>query len=138
MSYLLNDKVIKVINDNLHLKLNDDCKDFNVLIYVFENYNDIINYDLTLSFYMLLKFYGHNDLFMVIDFIKYINRKIISKKIINNINPFINGNYSLFSDIIPNSIETKIEDIRNNYLSIFNGNDFKSYDYSLIYNQLFN
>jgi hypothetical protein len=138
MSYLLNDKTIKVINDNLKLKLNNDCKDFNVLIYVFENYDEIINYDLTLSFYMLLKFYGHNDLFMVIDFIKYINRKIINKKIINNINPFINNNYSLFSDVIPNNLETKIEDIRNNYLSIFNGNDFKSYDYSFVYNNLLN
>ena len=138
MSYLLNDKTIKVINDNLKLKLNNDCKDFNVLIYVFENYDEIINYDLTLSFYMLLKFYGHNDLFMVIDFIKYINRKIINKKMINNINPFINNNYSLFSDVIPNNLETKIEDIRNNYLSIFNGNDFKSYDYSFVYNNLLN
>ena len=138
MSYLLNDKTIKVINDNLKLKLNNDCKDFNVLIYVFENYDEIINYDLTLSFYMLLKFYGHNDLFMVIDFIKYINRKIINKKIINNINPFINNNYSLFSDVIPNNLETKIEDIRNNYLSIFNGNDFKCCDYSFVYNNLLN
>jgi hypothetical protein len=120
MSYLLTDNMIELINKSLNIKLDIKERNFNLLIYVFENY-DSINFDLiSFEFYLLLKFIGHVDYFQVVDFIKYLTRKMINQNYVNLINPFINTNYNLLQSIIPNNLEDKLKDIKEMYISIIN------------------
>jgi hypothetical protein len=138
MSYLLTIKAIELINSNLKLDIPANSKEFNILIYVFEHYNEIIKLDLSLDFYLLLKFYGHCDYFMLIDFIKYISRKIFNHTVNfnSNINPFIINNYPLFSDIIKPNLLNNLNELFDTYKSLLNGClDGLILDYMVIYNK---
>ena len=121
MSYLLTDKMIELINKSLNLKLEPYEKNFNILIYVFERYEDI-NFDsISFEFYLLLKFIGHVDYFQVIDFVKYLTRKMINQQtLISYINPFINKNYNLLESIIPNNLEDNLNNIKILYIEVIN------------------
>jgi hypothetical protein len=138
MGYLLTPKAIEIINRNLNLKLEETNKDFNILIYIFEHYDEYEILKLNLDFYMLLKFYGHVEYFMILDFIKYLSRKIInSSQIVPviNINPFINSKFELFSDILENDILNTLPSVFESYYNIITNRkvDFTVKDYKKIY-----